>query len=282
MTTILSIVIPAYERADSLRQTLSVLSEQIDECTEVLVIDDHSSTDSIAEACKDFAFVEYYRTECNLGVIGARNFGYTLTTGHIIINLDDDSFPANVNFLDQVRDLFSLNDIGIAAFNIDQEQVKRWHPQRDRFDTYTYTGCGNAWSRQLYTQVGGFSPLFWRQGEELEHSMRAIEAGFRILAVPDIIVTHVPSQINRWPKRHQALELSNYLKRILMRIPLWALPEYIARFLVLLLIRWGRFDYSTLISDLRSERGLSSAVAHRHPMSLQTFRRWKALRDASK
>lgn len=282
MTLIVSIVIPAYERADSLRHTLSVLSSQIDTHTEVIVIDDHSSSSDIAIACSEFEFVNYYRSPQNLGVIGARNFGYSLTVGDIIVNIDDDSFPSTVDFLSKVRSIFHSNEIGIAAFNIYQDHVEKWDPQRTRFNTHTYTGCGNAWSRQLYMQVGAFSPLFWRQGEELEHSMRAIEAGFNILAAPDITITHIPSQINRYPRTHQSLELSNYLKRIIMRVPLLALPEYISRFFLLILIRWRQIDHHTLISDLRSQRGFLSAIAHRRPMSLRAFRRWTALRDASK
>lgn len=282
MMTTVSIVIPAYERADSLRQTLSVLSAQIDNDTQVLVIDDHSTSKEIALVCSEFDFATYHRTCNNLGVIGARNFGYSQANGDIIVNLDDDSFPVSGDFISQVREIFSLNNIGIAAFNIEQDHVTHWHPQRDRFDTHTYTGCGNAWSRQLYMAIGGFSPLFWRQGEELEHSMRAIEAGFRIYAAPDIVIKHVPSLINRFPEKHQALEISNYLKRIILRAPLIALPEYIARFVILILIRWGQIDFTTLIADLRSERGLCSAIAHRRSMSLRTFRRWTTLRDASR
>jgi len=282
MAQTVSIVIPAYERTDSLRNTLSVLRSHVDSDTEVIVVDDHSNSDEIRVVCSEFEFPKYYRTDQNMGVIGARNFGYSLCSGDIIINFDDDSFPTTFNFIDRVRTLFDENSIGIAAFNIDQDQSTKWSPDRDRFDTYTYTGCGNAWSRKLYDQIGAFSPLFWRQGEELEHSMRAIESGFRIIAAPDIVVKHVPSQINRHPRIHQALELSNYLKRVVLRVPKMFLPEYIARFITLLIIRRKSYDSSALFSDLRSQRGLASAISQRHPISSQAFKQWADLRDASK
>lgn len=275
-----SVLIPAYGRAVSLERTLQALARIVNESVEVVVIDDASPSDDVRAACAKFSFAKYIRAPENLGVIGARNYGYQHLSGKYIINLDDDSYPTSSTFFSQIEEAFTENPkIGIVSLNINVDPERYYYrPDSKRFTTFHYTGCGNVWSQRLFETIGGYSPLFFRQGEELEHCLRAIDAGFDILATPEIIVRHDQSPINRHVKRNYAHEVANHLKRSVMRWPTHRLPEGLLRWVGLIAVGFHRIDFSELFREIsHHRRGLLRALADRQPVRDQTFRRVRNL-----
>ncbi len=95
-----SIIIPTYNRADTLEITLSTIYQQMDlEGVEVIVID-NGSTDNTADICATFA-KEYlpalkYQFEPEPGLLSGRHAGASLATGEILCFIDDDGFVAVV------------------------------------------------------------------------------------------------------------------------------------------------------------------------------------------
>jgi glycosyltransferase involved in cell wall biosynthesis len=88
-----SVVIPAFDRADVIRRTLESLARQSYENVEVIVVDD-GSTDDTRAIVEGFAKesrrpVTYFRQE-NRGCAAARNQGLRLATGELFAFLDSD------------------------------------------------------------------------------------------------------------------------------------------------------------------------------------------------
>jgi GT2 family glycosyltransferase len=198
---------------------------------EIIVVDDGTPGQEIADAVKDFITVQYLRTPKNIGLIAARNFGATHCTGEFIINLDDDSWLEDDNDITKIVDFMNKNPkCGVAALNIGLDQVGYLWPRESPYTQQrTYKGCGNVYRHSIISTVGGYIPEFFRQGEEVERSLRIMDAGYDIIATPDIRVFHAQSNINRnWPK-HLAFEAANYLRRELIRAPWWLLPLGLTR-----------------------------------------------------
>ncbi len=87
-----SVVIPTYNRADTLRRTLRSLAEQsLDrERFEVLVVDD-GSTDNTSEVCQAFdSLVVRYVPQHHGGGTSAKNTGAQAGQGEFLLFLDDD------------------------------------------------------------------------------------------------------------------------------------------------------------------------------------------------
>ncbi len=88
-----SVIIPTYNRKDSLLRTLDSLSQQtypVDRF-EVIVVDDSTDEDTalaLQDAQNDFT-LRYVRGESS-GAVGARNFGAARAEGEILLLLDDD------------------------------------------------------------------------------------------------------------------------------------------------------------------------------------------------
>ena len=85
----ISVVIPTYNRCESLRRALLSVFSQTLQPAEVAVIDDGSTDGTSAMIREEFPEVTYYRQE-NSGVSSARNLGIHHTTGDWLAFLDSD------------------------------------------------------------------------------------------------------------------------------------------------------------------------------------------------
>lgn len=85
-----SVIIPVYNRIDTLKSAIeSVLCQTYREI-EIIVVDDGSDLD-IKTALKPYlSKIQYIRNESNLGVSSARNLGIKVSTGEYVALLDSD------------------------------------------------------------------------------------------------------------------------------------------------------------------------------------------------
>lgn len=88
MSRVFSIIIPAYNCADTLRRCLSSVLSQLNDKMEVLLIDD-GSTDSTSDICDEYSFVDSHVRvfhKLNGGVSSARNVGIDSAIGQWMMN----------------------------------------------------------------------------------------------------------------------------------------------------------------------------------------------------
>jgi GT2 family glycosyltransferase len=131
----------------------------------------------------------------------------------------------------------------------------------------------------VFDKAGVLSPLFWRQGEEIEHSLRIYDAGFTVMHFPHLIVNHEESPINRNLKRHVTLAAANYFKRVLLRNPGWDLPYGLVRCVGFILRNLRSIEVSGVLSELgRADRGLFAVLRSRRPVSRASFRQVQQVR----
>lgn len=92
MSDMISIIIPAYNAADYLVQTIESVLNQTYSDFELILVDD-GSTDRTCEIIKDYqgkdARIKYFYKE-NGGVSSARNLGLQKATGDFVSFLDSD------------------------------------------------------------------------------------------------------------------------------------------------------------------------------------------------
>jgi glycosyltransferase involved in cell wall biosynthesis len=88
----ISVIIPTYNRKDSLLRTLDSLKQQtfpMDRFT-VIVVDDGSTDDTETIASQQFPFSFCYLRQNNQGATVARNHGATISQAEILVFIDDD------------------------------------------------------------------------------------------------------------------------------------------------------------------------------------------------
>jgi glycosyltransferase involved in cell wall biosynthesis len=84
-----SVIIPAFNRAWCLRETLQSVLNQTFRNFEIIAVDD-GSTDGTAALLRQFSQVRVHRWEDNRGVSAARNRGIAMARGGLICFLDSD------------------------------------------------------------------------------------------------------------------------------------------------------------------------------------------------
>ena len=88
----ISVIIPTYNRRDSLLRALDSLKQQtfsMDRLA-VVVVDDGSTDDTHTIASQQFPFTLRYLQQKNQGATAARNYGATISPSEILVFIDDD------------------------------------------------------------------------------------------------------------------------------------------------------------------------------------------------
>ncbi len=113
--TKISIVIPVFNQSFLTGQCLKDLS-QLDENHEIIVID-NGSTDETADVVLKNRRAKYIRNESNLGFSRASNRGYSISTGDIVIFLNND-IRVKTGFEKTWTNLFveAINSVGENDF----------------------------------------------------------------------------------------------------------------------------------------------------------------------
>ena len=89
----LSIIIPVFNSSNFIEKCLNSICKQLKKNTELILIDDFSSDDSVKIIKKyllNFKFIKLIKLKKNLGAANARNTGIHLSIGENICFVDSD------------------------------------------------------------------------------------------------------------------------------------------------------------------------------------------------
>ncbi|HRJ70788.1 MAG TPA: glycosyltransferase [Terrimicrobiaceae bacterium] len=226
----LSVVILSFNRAEDLCKTLAEthLAMQSLRDTAELIVVENGSTDNSLEIANHHRGVQVIPLESNIGIAGF-NQGFSACRGEWILVLDDDSYPVHqcmerfLALADSIPD-----DVGAVACTVHHpdpakaEAMGQW-PR----EVISFWGCGAFLRRSVLSAVGGYREDLFLYQNELEWTIRARAAGWRVLYEPTLAVYHAGSQKNRSAAREFR---HNYRNRILVAC-LYYDPVFLVDFL---------------------------------------------------
>lgn len=199
----LSVVIPAYNRRDSVLTLLADLHRQVHDAFEIIVVDDQSPDDTYAAIQNQFPGVVLLRNERNSGPAVSRNNGIRAARGSIIVGFDSDVTVPDPLVLQKVEATFAAHPATTGlAFRLltpdgtAEDKPRWWHPVPidryfDRpFETDYFSGTGYAFRRQEMIEAGLFPEILYMHYEEVELAYRILDAGGSIRYCPEISVRH--------------------------------------------------------------------------------------------
>ena len=210
---LLSVVIPTYNRKDSLRRLLNSLAAQElnGGAFEAIVVDDGSS-DGTREmvAALSVPFALSIHSQENAGPGAARNRGMQHARGALIVFLDDDVVaPPGLLAAHAARHDAASGQVVIgpmlppdgwrrpAWIRWEEDKLLRQYRAMERGDwectaRQFYTGNASL-SRALFLEEGGFDVRL-RRAEDVELAYRLARRGARFVYAPEAGVLHYPTR----------------------------------------------------------------------------------------
>jgi GT2 family glycosyltransferase len=280
----LSVVIPTRDRPDSLRRAVTSLKSQTYPLMEVIVIDDGSES----PLGKLGANIKVLRNDRSRGACESRNSGIRAAQGDIIAFLDDDvELPQRDTMERAIAVLENHPECGAVAFRQVAPGGAAIFEQPANADraclVAQFFSYGALIRRSVLNQVGCFEPSFRYYWEEVEISLRILDAGWSIIYDPEFSVIHHQDFRGRDWRGIRRLILRNFVLTALMRYPSWCVPPAI-------LLGFGRHLRWTAARGSRDWAGAGRialelagrvpyALSRREPVRFSTLREARRLKQ---
>lgn len=182
-----SVVVPTFNRADSLRRLLDALAEVRPPPGgfEVIVVDD-GSQDETEDVVRSTPFT--YVRQQNSGAAAARNAGWRVACGEIIAFTDDDAVPSSEWLVELVEPFKTRSTVGVGGTIVPLHRTRAsMYVQLERLVDHGLDTDGDlrylvtanaAFRRSVLAAVGGFDIGFaGAAGEDVDLSVRVAALG---------------------------------------------------------------------------------------------------------
>ncbi|GAA1356095.1 glycosyltransferase family 2 protein [Streptomyces beijiangensis] len=200
----------------------------------------------------------------NLGCPGGRNVGLEMLRHSgdvdVVIELDDDGLLIDAEVFRKVQQLFASDPrLGIVGFRVADEHghtERRWVPRLRTGDPMrrgpvtAFLGGGHAFSMPMLGETGLWASEFFFGHEESDLAWRALDADWKILYEPELVLQHPRTS----PARHAVHYRFTARNRVWLarrRLPLPLIPVYLGIWMLLTMARvrslsgakawWGGF-----------------------------------------
>jgi GT2 family glycosyltransferase len=221
----LSVVVPSHRRVDLLALCLESVIRFAPAGTQIIVVDDGSSHESVSSTAATFPDVAVLRFEKAQGFCRAANAGIAAATGEVVELLNDDAEVTD-GWSDAPLAAFSDRTVAAVAPLVLQNKPgpvridsagdeydaggfarKRLHdqsplPAPQACKIASVSACAAFYRRSALVEVGGFPEEFGAYFDDVDLSCRLRQRGYELLFEPSSRVWHrVSATYGRNPTR---------------------------------------------------------------------------------
>jgi len=238
---LVSIVIVTWNRKEEVLETVQSIYDQAYQNYEIIVVDNGSTDGTVETLRQAYPAVRLIVLDRNMGVSAGRNPGLAAAQGEIIFILDSDASLGHSTLPQIARKFQAEPGVGIIgckvlnAYTKELDRIGGWiYTEKDKADqdleflSYSFSSCGCAIRRKVIDKVGLlWDLLFFRRAED-DFSLRAWDAGYKVLYWPEAIVYHRASPQGRLTRsEREYFELRSSLCIYLVRYPWWMLAFFV-------------------------------------------------------
>jgi glycosyltransferase involved in cell wall biosynthesis len=203
-----SIIIPAYNQAHWLPESIQSALNQTVKC-EVIVVND-GSPDNTSEVSKMFD-VKLIEKE-NGGLSSARNVGIKESTGEWILTLDADDKIAP-DFIEKClfyKDEYDIIGTGQQEFGDSNEKhIFKTNPTFKDFVQNNQINCCSLFRKEIWETIGGYDEEMKLGYEDYDLWLRATKAGYKVITIPEYLFNyrkHGKSMVTNAIKNHDKIK----------------------------------------------------------------------------
>ena len=278
-------MITTRNRIENLKQTLGVLSTLNPPPDEILITAD-GCTDGTADFIKsEFPNTRLIVNEGSLGSVASRDRMMRAARGDLVLALDDDSYPEQVDCIARIVPTFEQRpNLAVLHFPQHTNEYPETLAQTNfgsEHLTRSFANSGAVLRRSIYLQLPGFESRFFHMYEEPDYALQCVAAGYEVLFSSIITIRHHYSGQARNEMRVHHRHARNEFWSTLMRCPF---PFALA------IVTWRVFSqfryackrgWSWVIREpvwwCQALAGIPSCLRKRTLVSWASFKRWLAL-----
>ncbi len=211
-----AIVIVVWNGKADTMECLQSLDEDRYPNKEIIVVDNGSTDDSVAEIRRSFQSVVILQTGSNLGFTGGNNIGIRCALERqsdyiFLLNNDTTVEPDAMEQLVAAAEaepdygllapvihcFYPPREIWFAGSRLELHRGAAWHdnsrqPDRDQppYEVPWATGCAMLIPSRLLRDLGGFDDRYYLSWEDVDLCLRIRKAGYAVAAVPAARIYH--------------------------------------------------------------------------------------------
>jgi GT2 family glycosyltransferase len=279
-----AITIATHNRSEELARTLTHLS-WLDPAPDEIVVCADGCTDGTLDLLRKYPAIKMIAHEKAQGSIPSRNELARACASEVFVSLDDDSYPLDPDFIEQVRSTFLRHPrAGVLSFAQRSDEFPETLAQTSFGHAQfvgTYANSGAAIRRSVFLELGGYPEFFFHAYEEPDFALRCLCAGWQVRHEPSLLVRHHFTATQRNEIRTHQRHARNEFWSVLLRCPM---PQLFA----VVVFRWLRqLGYAVrrgprwIVQEphwwQQAIRGMDQALKHRRPVPWKCYLAWMRL-----
>ena len=278
-------MITTKNRAGDLRRTCRVLQQLNPSPVEVLITADGCIDDTVKVARGEIAGVRLFVNELGQGSVASRDRMIREARGDLVLALDDDSYPEQLDCIRRIVPLFEQQpNLAVLHFPQRTDEYPETLAQTDfgwQHLTRSFANSGAVLRRSTYLQLPGFESRFFHMYEEPDYALQCVAAGYDVLFSPVITIRHHYSGEARDEMRVHHRHARNELWSTVMRCPVLCALGILA-WRVFSQFRYAcKRGWSWVVREpvwwARALAGIPYCLRNRRPVSWAGYKRWLAL-----
>ena len=279
-----SVMITTSNRLEELRRTLQMLGKLDPAPDEVLVTAD-GCTDGTAEFLSAMPNVKFVVNQPARGSVASRDRMMREALGELVLALDDDSYPEQLDCIAQFVPLFEQrSNLAVLHFPQRTDEYPDTVAQMDFGHeklTRSFANSGAVLHRSTYLELAGFEPRFYHMYEEPDYGLQCLAAGYDVVFSPIVTIRHHYSGQARDEIRIHHRQARNEFWSSLMRCP-FPFALGVLGWRAASQFRYAcRRGWSWVVREPRwwaqAVVGIPYFIRKRKPVSWEAYKRWLSL-----
>ena len=224
MSVTVGITITTHNRRDELARTLRQLAALSPAPSEIIVCADGCADGTVEFVRAEHPGVRLIIHEVAQGSIPSRNELALACRCDVFVSLDDDSYPLQTDFLEQVALAFqSSARLAVLGFAQRSDEFPETLTSEDfgrAAYVASYVNSGAAIRRRVFEALGGYPAFFFHAYEEPDFALRCVCHGWQVRYEPRLLIRHHFTAMQRNEIRTHHRHARNELWSVLLRCPM--------------------------------------------------------------